>query len=199
MSKAIQVFLSAAKFRLNKLTYYLTINQFSDLTPEEEQRKLSGDTGEYPSDSEGYDDMMDDDQVERVLKAELENQKRTSKMTAFLTLDKKTVRQPLLDRAARAKHRQRRSTKHQDNEVNLEAKLFRAPARNAVLKLSIADLIRIPTDALKEEDGKKLKIKWLVPSNNPNYTPVGFYDADAARKDMKPADIPEDQVKKIEQ
>jgi len=79
ISKTIAVFVAAAKYQLGRSSFYLAINRFSDLTPEEEKRL----SGEILDDSEEENEgLMDDQEVGKIIsEALLEEEKKQQAMS----------------------------------------------------------------------------------------------------------------------
>lgn len=191
MANKMKVLLTYIKYKFALANYYTCINKYSDLTPEEGRKLLSGDGdgGQREAESmrrstqegggnrqEGDDDFMDDDEAERTLHEALDDE-YSSEDIAIIEIRKR-----------RSKRHQR--TKRHTTEL--------AECRGDCDQMELNDLIRSPEKEWKSERWQQqLKTKRVVPSNNPNYMQIS--QGLVARAEHKPLDdIPEAGLKRIQ-
>lgn len=176
MSKVMLVFLTAVKYRMKRSSYFLAINRYSDLSPEEEQRKLAGEV--FSSDEE----PMDDEEVDRIIKETVLEQRHLLKLEQSL---------------GERKRREKRAAEGGDGGSRAAASSL--PPRQRAREISLDNLVRLPNDATARQAKAKLNLKLVVPSDNPDYQPVDVASFGRAEQEAKQAgDISPAQAREIE-
>lgn len=91
IARGIEVFLTRIKYKLSQLSYYTVINEYSDSTPDECRRKLSGDNDDY--DDDDNESNLDDEEARKLLLEMLNEREQIEKEEA----DKKRKRRSAID------------------------------------------------------------------------------------------------------
>lgn len=173
MSKTLQVFLTAIKYRLNQIAYYISINRFSDLTPEEATKILSGDSGEDSDDDDDEDSWMDEEEARQAL-LDVINERPTD-------FGKKR-------RSSRRKKpgKSRRFKRSSESKAKFQR------------QLSFKDLIKAPSGQTPLKD-PNVNVRWLVPPTNPDYEQIEQISFGVDVHNEQPVmDIPEEKLKEVE-
>lgn len=190
LARTTQVALSAAKYKLFQLSYFTTINKYSDLTNDEMQQMLSGDsTGE---DSSSDDDAADlAESRKRLLEAIEEREMSPAEVEDELKRERE-----LAHRAGSAIARRRRRRR------SLEA----AAAVEGTRDLDASELIRFHDERCcdkgatnSDQEDAHTEVKWVVPSNNPEYEPIEVMSfGDNKGEPHAPHDVPENSVEEVQ-
>lgn len=190
LARVLEVFVTGAKYRFYQLSFYTSINKWSDLTNDERKQLVSGDD----------------------IGGEVYNHSDESKRLASLT-DDETARKVLLDVLAKQQNDHHNNNKLSSESIEDELKRERAQALEAGGKhrrrrrdtrsgkqsenrdISVADLILVPQNT---EPDPKLRIKWVVSQENPHYQkPANLEHQSTQFEAGTVRDIPSEQVREI--
>lgn len=174
----MEVFLTGVKYRLYQSSYYTAINKYSDLTPDESSRMLSGAVN---PNGDGVDTgVMDDKEARDMLlnSIAMANDMSPNDLNA---IEDELKRERAVALSKIKRRRRKRSTKSSDNGRNLK----------------VDDLIKLPPDPLAKIN-TDLNIQPVVPPENPDYDMTTKPSAEGSQIEDQIEDIPEDQIPDLE-
>lgn len=200
MAQMMHVYITSLKYKTYLLGYYTKINQFSDITPQESRKMLSGDMGdEDENEIESSDDSLgesisDEGEAEKVLlEALAEN--HSDKLDAGESIEQYWKKKSAKRYESKLESRRRRRKRQVDD----------SSAGGSERDLCVEDLIARPTD-LKNNDSTskwKAKVQWRVSAQNPDYRPIEAVSFAAANQEKPPTaespqDLSEEAIKEVE-